>query len=91
MKHQRRTVNQLCAVVHDPLDLAVLLEVADRDARQRAADLQALDEDALGDEAERRDLLDDPVERGLVERDGVLGLVLDLALRPLLLLCGLAA
>ena len=78
-------------MVNNPLDLALLLQVSDRNPRQRAVDLEPLNENALGDEAEGRDFLDDAVEQGLVERNGVLGLILDLALRPFLLLCTLAA
>ena len=78
-------------MVHDPLDLALLLQVPDSNPRQGAVDLQPLDEDGLADEAEGGDLLQDTVVGGLVEDDGVLRLVLDLALGPLLLLCGLAA
>ena len=86
-----RTVDQLPAVVDNPLDLALLLQVSDSNPRQRAVDLEPLNEDALRDEAERRDFLHDAVVQGLVQRNGVLGLVLDLALGPLLLLCRLAA
>jgi hypothetical protein len=78
-------------VVDDALYLAVLLEVADSNTGERAVYFETLDEDALGDEAEGRDFLHDAVEGGLVEGDGVLGLVLDLSLGPLLFLCGLAA
>ena len=78
-------------MVNDALDLTLLLQVPDRYPRQGAVDLQPLDEDGLADEAEGGDLLEDAVERRLVEDDGVLRLVLDLALGPLLLLCGLAA
>ena len=86
-----RTVDELPVVVHDALDGALLLEVTDGDAGKRAVHTQTLDEDRLRDEAEGGDLLDDAVKERLVGRDGVLGLVLDLALGPLLLLCGLAA
>ena len=85
-----RTVDELAAVVNDALDLTLLLQVPDRYPRQGAVDLQPLDEDGLADEAEGGDLLQDTVVGGLVEDDGVLRLVLDLALGPLLLLCGLA-
>ena len=88
---KRLTVDELLAVVHNPLDLPLLLEVTDGDAGQAAVDLQPLDEDALADEAEGRDFLDDAVEQRLVDGDGVLSLVLDLALRPLLLLGSFAA
>ena len=73
-------------MVNDALDLTLLLQVPDRYPRQGAVDLQPLDEDGLADEAEGRDLLQDTVVGGLVEDDGVLRLVLDLALGPLLLL-----
>ena len=77
--------------MYDLLDMSLLRKLADSNARKRAVDFQPLDEDALADEAEGRDLLDDTVERRLVEDDGVLRLVLDLALGPLLLLGSLAA
>lgn len=78
-------------MMHDLLDRALLRQVPDRNARQAAVDLEALDEDGLADELEGGDLLQDTVVRGLVEDDGVLCLVLYFALGPLLLLCGLAA
>ena len=86
-----RTVDQLAAVVHDPLDLALLLQVPDSYPCQAPIDLQPLDEDALTDKAEGRDFLQNTVVGGLVKDHRMLGLVLDLSLRPLLLLRGLAA
>ena len=86
-----RTVDQLSAVVNNPLDLTLLLQVSYGNTRQRAVDFQSLDKDGLGDETEGGDLLQDTVVGRLVEDDGVLRLVLDLTLGPLLLLCGLAA
>ena len=77
-------------MVHDPLDLALLLQVPDSYPCQTPVDLQPLDEDRLADETEGGDLLQDTVVGGLVEDDGVLRLVLDLALGPLLLLGSLA-
>lgn len=77
-------------MVHNPLDQALLLQMSDRNPRQRAVDLEPLNEDALGDEPEGGHFLDDTVVQGLVERNSVLGLVLDLALGPLLLLCCLS-
>ena len=56
-----------------------------------ATNLQSLNEDALRDESERGHFLHDTVECRLVKGDGVLGLVLDFALGPLLLFCGFAA
>lgn len=78
-------------MVHDCLDLPLLLQMPDRDAGERTTDLQPLDEDRLADETEGRDLLHNTVVGGLVNHDGVLSLVLDFALGPLLLLGGLAA
>ncbi len=86
-----RTVDQLVAVVHNSLDLTLLLQVPDSYPRQAPIDFETLDEDALADEAESWDFLQDTVIGRLVEDDSVLGLVLDLALGPLLLLCSLAA
>lgn len=90
-KKRQLTVNQLRRVVDDSLYLAVLLQVTDGNACETAVYFEALDEDALGDEAEGGDLLDDTVEGRLIEGDCVLCLVLDLSLGPLLFLCGLAA
>ena len=78
-------------MVDNLLDLALLRKMAHRDTRESSADLETLDEDRDRDELERRDLLQDAVVCGLVKRDGVLRLVLDLALGPLLLFRGLAA
>ena len=77
--------------MNDPLDLTLLLQVSYGNTRQRTVDFQSLDKDGLGDETEGGDFFEDTVVGGLVEGDGVLGLVLDLSLGPLLLLCGLAA
>lgn len=63
----------------------------DGDTSQGAVDLETFDEDALGDELEGGDFLQDTVVEGLVEGDGVLGLILDLSLGPLLLLGGFAS
>ena len=78
-------------MVHDPLDLPLLLQVPDRYPGQAPVHFQTFDEDGLADEAEGRDFFEDTIVCGLVEDDGVLCLILDLALGPLLLLCGLAA
>lgn len=82
------TVDELSRVVDNSLDLLLSLEVADGNAGQGAVNLETFDEDALADELEGGDFLHDAVEGGLVECDGVLGLILDLSLGPLLLLCG---
>ncbi len=78
-------------MVHNPLDLTVPLEMLDSNTCQRAVDLQPFDEDALADEAEGGNLLHDTVVQWLVEGDGVLGLIFDLSLGPLLLFRRLSA
>jgi len=78
-------------VVHNPLNLTLLLQVSDGYSSQTPIHLQPLDKNALADESEGRDLLHDAVESRLVEDNSVLRLVLDLSLGPLLLFCGLAA
>ena len=78
-------------MVYNLLNLPILREMADSNTGKTAVDFETFDKDTLADEAEGRDLLDDAVVQSLVERDGVLGLVLNLALRPFLLLCTLAA
>ena len=78
-------------MVYDLLDLALLRKMADRNTGERAVDFETLDEDGLGDVSEGGDFLKDTVVGGLVKGDGVLGLVLDLSLGPLLLLGGFTA
>ena len=78
-------------MVYDLLDLALLRKMADRNTGERAVDFETLDEDGLGDEAEGGDFLENTVVRRFVKSDGVLRLVLDLSLRPLLLLGGFAS
>jgi RNA-binding protein YhbY len=68
------------------LDKALLLEVGKALASERAVDLHSVDQSSDGDQTVRLDILVELLGGGLVEKDGVLGLVLDLALRPLLLL-----
>ena len=65
------------------LDQALLLQLLQALAGERAVDLQAIDESGDGDETVRLDILVELVGSGLVEQDGVLCLVLDLALGPL--------
>jgi len=78
-------------VVHDTLDEVLPLEVADGHTSQRAVDFETLDEDRLANEAPGGSLLENTIEGRLVKNNGVLSLVLDLSLRPLLFLGGLAA
>ena len=84
-----RTVHELAVVVDHRLDLALTLKVADRQTSQRAVDLQTVDEHTGRDHLERGHFLDHTLVQHLVEVHGVLGLVLDLALGPLLLLARL--
>lgn len=74
---RRRTVDLHLAVCNDGLDLALLLEVLEAPAGERAVDLHAVDEGGDGDEAVRLDVLVELLRSGLVEHDGMLGLVLD--------------
>lgn len=69
---------------------ALFLQMSDGNASKGPVDLESLNEDALRDELEGRDLLDDTVVCGLVKGNSVLGLILDLSLGPLLLLGGLS-
>ena len=78
-------------MLHNLPNQALLLQMLNRPPRQTAVDLQPLNEDALADEAERRDLLHDAVIQRLVQNDVVLRFVLDFALGPLLLLRGFSA
>jgi hypothetical protein len=58
---------------------------------ETTVNFESLDEDGLGDESEGGNFLQDTVVGGLVERDGVLGLILDLSLGPLLFLGGFSS
>ena len=78
-------------MLHNLPNQPLLLQMLNRAPRQAAVDLQPLNEYALADEAERRDLLHDAVIQRLVQNDVVLRLVLDFALGPLLLLRGFSA
>lgn len=59
------------------LDDTLLLEIGKGLAGERTVDLQTIDEGSDGDEAVRLNVLVELVRDGLVEDDGVLGLVLD--------------
>jgi hypothetical protein len=90
-REEQRTVNELTRVVHNALDQALLLQMSYGNACQASIDFQPFNENALADEAPCRCFLHDTVEGSLVTDNGVLGLVLDLSLRPLLLLSSLPA
>lgn len=80
------TVDLHLAVGDNGLDEALLLEVSKALASQRTVDLHSVDEGGDGDQTVGLDILVELLGCRLVEKDGVLSLVLDLALRPLLLL-----
>lgn len=72
----RRTVDVAGVVANNLLDGTLGLEVVQGLACEGAVDLQAIDEDGDGDEAVRLDVLVETLLEGLVEDDGVDGLVL---------------
>lgn len=76
----KHTVDLHLAVSDNRLDEALLLEVVQALAGERAVDLHSVDEGGNGDQTVRLDILVELLRSGLVEQDGVLGLVLDLAL-----------
>ena len=86
----RRTVDQLSMMMDNAFNCTLLLKMPDCNPSKTTVDLEPLDKDALGDESEGWRLLEDTIVGGLVKSDGVLCLVLDLSLRPLLLLCSFA-
>lgn len=72
-----RTVDAHLGVANDLLDLALLLEVGKALTGEAAVDLVTVDEGGNGDQAVGLDILVELLGGGLVEDDGVLGLVLD--------------
>lgn len=79
----RRTVDLHLAVLDNGLNDALLLKVGKASAGQGAVDLETIDEDGDGHQAVGLNILVELVGGGLVEDDGVLGLVLDLSLGPI--------
>jgi len=77
-------------MVDNSLNRTLLLEVPNRNPSQATIDLESLDKDALGNESEGGSLLEDTIIGRLIKGDGVLRLVFNLALGPLLLLGGFA-
>ena len=77
--NRRHTVDGALGVTNNLLDLAVLLKVGEGLAGERAVDLQTVDEGGDGDQTVGLNLFLKTVRGGLVEDDGVLGLVLDCA------------
>ena len=74
-------------MMHNPLNLTLLLQMPYRQSRKTTVYLQSFDQGGLRDHSESGYFLHDAVIRSLVESDNVLGLILDLSLGPLLLLC----
>ena len=73
----QRTVDLHLAVSHDLLDLSLLLEVLEAPPGEGAVDLEPVDEGGNRHDTVGLDILVELVGSGLVEDDGVLGLVLD--------------
>jgi hypothetical protein len=64
-------------VANNLLDLTALLEVGEGLAGKAAVDLETVDEGGDGDQTVGLNILVELLGSGLVEEDGVLGLVLD--------------
>lgn len=64
-------------MANDLLDLSLLLEVGESLAGKAAVDLETVDEGGDGDQTVGLNILVELLSSGLVEDDGVLGLVLD--------------
>jgi len=78
-------------VVDDLLDLPLLCEVADDKAGKGSINFQPFDQNRGRDEAIGGYVLECPIVCGFIEDDSMLGLILNLAFRPLLFLGGFAA
>mgnify|MGYP006868030678 CR=1 FL=1 len=74
---EQRTVDAQAGVTDDLLDLAVSLKVVESLAGKAAVDLKTIDKGGDSDQTVGLDILLELVVGGLVENDGVLGLVLD--------------
>jgi hypothetical protein len=71
------TVDDHARVLHNRLDQALLLEVLDGLSGKRAVNLETIDEHGNGDETVGLHVFVERLLGGLVEDDGVIGLVLD--------------
>lgn len=89
LSSSRPGVDELSVVVDNSLDKTLLLKESDGTSGEGTVDLHSVDEDRLRNKLVGGDLLDNSVIDSLVNDDGVVGLVLHLALAPLLLLTGL--
>lgn len=86
LSSSRPGVDELSVVVDNSLDKTLLLKESDGTSGEGTVDLHSVDEDRLRNKLVGGDLLDNSVIDSLVNDDGVVGLVLHLALAPLLLL-----
>ena len=77
--------------MYDPLDKSIFLKVTNGETGQATIDFETFNENTLADEFERGDFFEDTIVGGLVKRDSMYGLVLDLSFRPLLFLCRFSA
>lgn len=77
MGSEKRTVDVHAGVADNLLDLTVGLEVSESLAGQAAVDLETVDKGGDGDQTVGLNILLELLGGGLVENDGVLGLVLD--------------
>lgn len=74
---RRRTVDVQLGVTDNLLDLALLLEVLKSLTGEGAVDLKTVDKGGDGNETVGLDVLVETLSDGLLEDNGVLGLVLD--------------
>lgn len=74
---RRRTVDVQLGVADNLLDLALLLEVLKSLTGEGAVDLKTVDKGGDGNETVGLDVLVETLSDGLLEDNGVLGLVLD--------------
>lgn len=81
---EERTVDAHAGVTNDLLDLAVSLKVVESLAGKAAVDLETIDKGGDSDQTVGLDILLELVVGGLVENDGVLGLVLDCRAKDML-------
>ena len=77
--------------MHNPFDQSFFFKVTDSDTGQATTNFETFNKNTLADEFEGRDFFEDTVIGDFVKGDSVLGLVLDLSLRPLLFLCSFSA
>lgn len=77
----------LRGTVNDPFDQPFFFQFTDSNTSETSIDFESFNEDRNANKPEGGNFLVNSVIRGLINSDGVLGLVLDLSLRPFLLLC----